>query len=194
MTLEQEIDNILVEYMKESGYNLWKELYSKIPNIWDRASSSSGKYHKANDGTVRTIREHTYEMLNVFIKCIDIFSINKKTQECDTFILAILLHDAFKYGIDDPLNIEHTIKEHDKIVANSIMMSKDKFIDTIGISNYILLENMTRFHAGKWSTDIKKEMPNFQLTKLPLETVILHFIDCLSCRNLLSHWENNNVG
>lgn len=186
MAIEEVMNVILIENMSEKAYFLWMELYSKIPYIWDRASSASGKYHKDNNNNVRSIREHTFEMLNVFIKCMDLFSISKKSKECDTFILAILLHDAFKYGINDPLNLEHTVREHDKIVANSILMSKDKFIDIINVQNYILLENMTRFHAGKWSTDAKS-ISNFKLSNLPLETIILHFIDCLSARNLLNN-------
>ena len=46
------------------------------------------------------------------------------------------------------------------------------------------LENMTRYHSGQWSTDLKEDK-NFKISDLKHETFFLHILDMLSTNNCL---------
>jgi len=68
-------------------------------------------------------------------------------------LLAVVLHDSMKYG-KDPVHTKHTVRNHDKIIADFIEDIAEVFEPVLGIENTMLLENCVRFHSGRWSTDI----------------------------------------
>ena len=182
MSFEEKIEELLRENMTEDGYKLWKVLFEKIPPVWDRLSSSSRKYHQDDNGHVRTIGEHTFEMLHACSKVMRMFKINNKCKEGDVLLLSIFLHDAFKYGIDDPLNTRHTDRRHDRIIGNTIFANKDKFLNLFDDKQVSLLEHITRYHSGIWSTDVNE---SFTLKALDPEALFVHILDMLSANNCL---------
>ena len=177
-----DINELLQEHMTEEGFKFWKALEEKVPPIWERPSSSTGKYHKKDNGIVQTIADHTYEMLYVCEKCIKIFNIPDKTRESDVLYLGIILHDRFKFGIHNPLYAKHTDRNHDRIAANTVIYNKDKFSKILSENQIIKLEEMLRFHSGKWSSDATT---NFSFKNLKPETLFVHILDMLSTNNLL---------
>ncbi len=184
MSVENEVDNLLRENMSEAGYNFWIDLNKRIPSIWNRASSSTGKYHLKEDGKVPTVLEHTYEMLHACCKVMKLFKVKPNTQEADVLLLGILLHDSFKYGTEDPLHTKYTDKTHDRITANKIQLNKNIFLKVITEKQVSNLEHIVRFHSGIWSTDAKNDN-EFCLDKLSPEAFFVHILDMLSANNCL---------
>lgn len=180
--MNKELDELLVNNMTEDGYKFWKSLEEKIPPIWDRLSSSTKKYHKKENGDVQTILDHTYEMVYACCNIMRLFNIVPKTKDADTLILAILLHDAFKYGVDDPLHSKHTSKNHDRIIGNTIVTNKNLFLKILNENQIYKLEQMTRYHSGRWSTDAD---PSFTFRTMNPETFFVHMLDMLSANNCL---------
>ena len=182
MSFEERIENLLQDKMTDEGFRFWKALYEKIPPIWNRLSSSSKRYHHDDDGKTKTIGEHTFEMLNACSQTLRMFRINNKCKEGDLLLLSIFLHDAFKYGINDPLNTKHTTSKHDNIVGNTIFAGRNKFLKLFDDKQVALIEHITRYHSGIWSTDVNS---SFSLKSLDPEALFVHILDMLSANNCL---------
>lgn len=180
--MRKEIEEILIDNMTDNGYKFWKAIEAKTPTVWHRPSSSTGKYHKKHDGSVQTVGEHTEEMVYACSKAMRSFNVFPKTPEADVLFLAVLCHDLFKFGIGDPLYKKHTEKKHDKIIGNTILANKDKFLKILNESQIRKLEEMTRYHSGRWSTDAPK---NFDFKNYHPETLFVHLLDMLSTNNCL---------
>lgn len=175
-------ENLLFDNMSPKGFEFWKKLESKIPDIWKRSTSSTRKYHKKEDGSVPSIEEHTYEMLFAACKLLSVFEIESKTKEADVILLAIILHDSAKYGKEDPLSRIHTCNNHDHIIGDIILLSKNTFLKYFDSNEVLLLEEMCRFHSGRWSSDAPKD---FSFKNLDPKTFFLHLLDMFSSRNLI---------
>jgi len=182
MSFEERMEELLQKNLTEDGFKFWKVLFEKIPPIWDKLSSSSKKYHQDQNGRVRTVGEHTFEMLYACSRVMRMFKINNKCKQSDLLLLSIFLHDAFKYGIDDPLNTKHTVKNHDAIIGNTVFANKDKFLNFFDDKQVALMEHITRYHSGIWSTDVSE---NFSLRSLDPEALFVHILDMLSANNCL---------
>ena len=79
----EKIDKILKKHLSEKSFELWIGIQERIPNkCWGKLSSSSKKYHRKEDegNRVPSCAEHTYEMMHVADKIIDIFDKIIKTQ------------------------------------------------------------------------------------------------------------------
>lgn len=176
------IHTLLKNNMTGEGFSLWDNIKNKTPMIMHRPSSSSGKYHKNSDGSVRTVGEHTYQILYVALKIMKILNVTVPSESADVLLLAAALHDIFKYGCDDPLFRKTTEPRHDKMIADTLLFNKARCIEVLRESNFNKLEHICRFHSGKWSTDAT---PNFDLNMMPVETMFIHMLDVLSAENLL---------
>jgi len=176
-------DRILLENMTEDGYKLWKKLEEKIPNIWNKLSSSSNKYHKKENGESDTIEDHTMEMIFSAIKLLSVFDIKPKTKDCDVILLGITLHDSCKYGLENPLERLHTVPNHGHLISDLINLSKNTFLKHFSNDEVLLLEEITRFHDGRWGNDWKNEDMSWK--KLDSKILMVHFLDMASTNNLL---------
>lgn len=181
MDYEKEIDHILKNNLTTIAYNFWRAANQKIPNIWGRPSSSTGKYHNDENGKTKTVGEHTYEMLQACVGIWRMFDVKSKTEEGDILLLSIIFHDAFKYGLE-PHTRKHTDTKHDKICADLINKGKDTFLKFIDEKSVCVLEEIVRFHNGKWSTDAPKD---FDFRKVHPFTFFVHTLDMLSANNLI---------
>jgi len=182
MDFKERIDVLMKENLTEKSYKFYESLKLIIPPIWDRYSSSSLRYHKKEDGRVPNIAEHTYEMLYACSKIIRLFEFELKSKNSDVLFLSIFLHDSFKYGIENPLERRHTTSKHDQIIGNTILSNRKKFLEILNEEQVNKLENITRYHSGKWSTDFGN---TDSLKNLSIETLFVHFLDMLSSNNCL---------
>jgi hypothetical protein len=139
---------------------------------------------------VDTIEEHTEEMLYSCIELLSIFNIEPKTKDCDVIMLGICLHDACKYGVENPLERLHTDPNHGHLISDIINRSKDTFLKHFSNDEILLLEGITRFHDGRWGKDWKENEISWK--KLDPKILMVHILDMCSARNLLkiSNGEN----
>ena len=177
-------DKILEENMTLEGFRFWKKLEEKIPNvIWEKLSSSSKKYHQDENGYVNTIGEHTFDMIYAAIKLVSIFNIEIKTKDCDLLLISVLLHDSCKYGLENPSESLHTYRNHDRLIGDLIKLKQEAFFKYFSNDEVYLLEQITRFHTGRFSTDWIKGETTWK--KMDPKTLFVHFLDMASSRNLL---------
>lgn len=174
----EKIDEILKRQLTQKSFDLWIGIRENISNkCWNRATSSTGKYHQKEDGRVPSVAEHVFEMIYSAEKIIHMFEglINK-----DVIFLGIALHDAYKYGLVK--SCKFTEERHDRIMAEIIKKNKKIFRQALNENDIFLLENSIRYHAGKWSTDSGKD---FSLKDFTPEILFIHTLDMLSSRNVL---------
>lgn len=186
----EKIEIILKKNLSEKGFELWLKLKERIPNIWSKPTSSTLKYHKKNDenGRVPSVAEHSWEMLYAAEKIIDMF--NKNVNK-DVVFLSIILHDSFKYGLDG--STPHTENRHDKIIGDTIRDNKRLFLKLLSENDVSLLEEIVRFHSGRWSTDSSQ---NFSFDNHKPEVLFIHTLDMLSSKNLIKiiqETKNDNI-
>ena len=75
---ENMIHELLSEYMTPNGFKLWTEFNQNIiKNIWNKPTSSTGKYHKKENTRCPNQDEHIFEMLYACTKLLSIFNISK---------------------------------------------------------------------------------------------------------------------
>jgi hypothetical protein len=178
----EKIDQLLEKKMTEGSYKLWLGLNGMLTDIWDKPSSSSGKYHAKKDGRVHSIAEHTYEMLNAGVKIIRLFDIQVKTSRCDGVLFSIALHDILKYG--EHGERKHTTGKHDKLAGDLIKTNFKTFQRFMDDNDIVIMEESARFHSGRWSTDIK-DVNRFNWNNFYPETLLVHILDMLSTSDCL---------
>jgi 23S rRNA maturation-related 3'-5' exoribonuclease YhaM len=181
----EKIDSLLRKNLTIRGYELYTKLREKIPDIWSRPSSSTGKHHRKEDegGRVPDQAEHIFEMLFAADRIIELFGKCNK----DVIFLSIVMHDAFKYGKfgDNP----HTEYKHDQIIGDTIKNSRNLFLKLLNEKEVVLLENMVRYHSGRWSTDAGKD---FSFYEHEPEILFIHVLDMLSTKNVIKVTQRNN--
>ena len=167
------------------GFELLLFIDEKIPDVWDRPSSSTGKYHKKANGSVPTIAHHTYEMLYAASKTIRMLGGALISTRNDALLMGIILHDALKYGPTG--KTPHTSRTHEKEMAD-LLAGKPKLLKKHFNEDEIeLLIDVIRFHSGRWSTDVPKaQQKDFDFKDYRPEVLIVHFLDMLSTADVLT--------
>ena len=155
-------------------YAYWLEVKDKLPDCWDRPVSSTGKHHQRQDGSVPTIGEHTYEMLLAATKILRMFGDQTMTPEMGALLLAIAIHDLYKYG--PTANREHTMSGHDKTIGDWVAEGQPIIPESVDKE---LLEHTVRYHSGRWSTDGR---PFNECNPI---TALVHTLDMLSTASML---------
>jgi hypothetical protein len=181
MSYKERIIKLLEDNMTEKGFNLWQGINSRLPDSWDKPSSSTGKYHKKINGEVPTLAEHVYHMLYSAVKIFRLFNIFPKTQDADKMLFALVLHDSLKYG-----NLgtrKHTDRQHDKTAADMVSQNKETFQKILTEEQFFVMEEAIRFHSGQWSTDA--DIKNFSFKKYNPETLFVHILDMMSTSDLI---------
>lgn len=178
---KEKMNTLLKQNLTSTSFNLWSGANEKIPSIWDRQSSSTGKYHQKEGGYVPSLAEHTWEMLYACTKIWSLFDVQPRTEAGDILLLAIAFHDIFKYG-RTPETCTHTDTTHDKLCADLIEKGKNTFLKVMSENSVNLLEECIRFHSGRWSTDASKD---FDFKKYHPFVFFIHVIDMFSSRDLI---------
>lgn len=182
MTFKTRIVQLLEKNMTESGFKLWQGIDKILPDIWEKPTSSTGKYHKKMNGKVPSNAEHVYHMLYSACKLIRMFGIQKKTSDADKLLFAVVLHDSLKYG--QMGNRKHTDAAHDKAAADMISSNKNTFLKVLTEDQFYTLESSVRFHSGQWSTDVLKNK-SFSFEDYKPEVLFLHMLDMMSTNDLI---------
>jgi hypothetical protein len=185
MNYEDEMNELLKANMSEDGFRLWTAMLTKITSIWERPTSSTGKYHNKDDGRVPTVIEHTYEMLYAATKVMRMYGAEPKSVDADIICLAIALHDAWKYG-EQPKKRSHTASAHDLIAAQKLRKNRAIILQLYSDDYYDILEDCIRLHQGRWSTDVKNA-DDFNFSDYHPYVHFIHMLDMLSANNRLHH-------
>jgi hypothetical protein len=179
---KEKILELLEKHMSEKGFKLWKGISNILPDTWENATSSTGKYHKKMNGKVPTQGEHTYHLLYSTVKLFRMFNVNSKTTDADKMLFAAGLHDSLKYG-----NLgtrKHTDRKHDKEAADMVSSNKNTFLKVLTEEQFYDMEEMIRFHSGQWSTDVSKDK-KFDFNDYNPETMFIHILDMMSTADLI---------
>ncbi len=182
MNFQEKIIELLEINMTEKGFKLWKGINTILPNIWDKPTSSTGKYHKKLNGDVPTQGEHTYHMLYAATKLFRMFDVKEKTTDADKLLFAIVLHDSLKYGKFG--SRKHTDYSHDKFAADMVCENKETFLKLFSEEQFEVFEEAIRFHSGRWSTNVSKN-EKFDFNEYHPETVFIHTLDMLSTKDII---------
>jgi len=182
MNYKQKMNEILEKNLTESGFKLWIGINKILPDIWNRPSASTLKYHKKIDGRVPDIAEHTYEMLYALVKLLRMFNYKSKTADADSLLLAVAFHDALKYGKFG--SRRHTDQRHDKEAADVIASNEETFRKILSEEQFKVLEEGIRYHSGRWSTDVANRN-SFDWNDYKSSTLIIHTLDMLSTADCL---------
>lgn len=181
MNFKGKLVELLENNMTEKGFLLWKGIDKRLPDTWDKLTSSTGKYHKKMNGGVPTQAEHVYHLAYSTVKLFKMFNIKTKTSEADKLLFAVALHDSLKYG---PMgNRRHTDRQHDKKAADMVSENKETFQKIMTEEQFFVLEEAIRFHSGRWSTDAKGQ--KFSFKDYNPETLFIHILDMMSTSDLI---------
>lgn len=182
MNYKEKIVELLKDNMTEKGFKFWEGINRILPNIWERLTSSTGKYHKKLNGEVPNLAEHVYQMLYATVKLLKMFSVEKNTTDADKFLIAVALHDSLKYGMLGTR--KHTNYAHDKEAADMVASNKDNFLRLFTEEQFYVIEESIRFHSGQWSTDVPKDK-KFDFKDYNPETLFTHMLDMMSTADLI---------
>lgn len=190
----EKIDNFKRElnYIKKDSYREdLKTLISFLPDyFFEIAASSTGKYHPSyalgNGGLLR----HTKAALRIAKELLNNPSIGGKytSDEKDLMLMALLLHDGLKLGIDrekytrfdHPILAKEFVEEH----MDDINLTDDE-IEFVG--------DCIKTHMGPWTKDFNDnevlEAPHTKYQNF------VHMCDYLASRKFLEvpFDENNNI-
>jgi len=182
MEYKEKIAELLKNNMTERAFNLWKGIDRVLPNTWNKATSSTGKWHKKLNGDVPSQGEHVYELLYAATKVMRLFDIKLRTPNGDKMLLAIALHDSLKYGKQG--SRRHTDIKHDQSAADMVNINRDIFLEILTEEQFQIMEESMRFHSGQWSTDVPKNKP-FSFKDYNPETLFVHVLDMMSTADLI---------
>lgn len=174
--------NLAEESLTDNGFKLLLKIESNLPDIWDRPSSSTGKYHQKEDGKVPTIAHHTYEMFHAAAKIIRMFGYARLSTSNDAILMGIILHDLLKYG-DNGTN-PHTTKNHCKVMADKLEKNRKLLMKHFSDVEYETLVMIVRYHSGQWSASVPS-IQEFKFSDYPPEVLFGHMLDMLSTADCL---------
>jgi hypothetical protein len=179
---KEKIEKLLEENMTEKAFKLWKGIDGMLPDIWNKPTSSTGKWHRKLNGEVPDNAEHVYSLLYAATKVMRLFNYEPKTSDCDALLFAISLHDSLKYGKLGTR--KHTDNKHDKAAADMVCENKEIFLKILSQEQFEMMEEAIRFHTGQWSTDVKYSGP-FSFSNYKPQTLFLHMLDMMNTNDLI---------
>ena len=112
--------------------------------FWEKATSSTGKYHRADENQPGGQIIHT---MRVCLVAEHLVRMDELTEiERDILLAAAILHDICKYGVDG--KTEHTLSEHPQLV-NKLRESNMLFLPPCEFDTQII--NTIEQHSGRWT-------------------------------------------
>jgi len=156
--------------------------------FWERASSSSGKYHPSDERDVAGNWIHTKrvfaEYCNISQSYLNAGLIDE--HERDEGKAAALIHDMMKYGWPSDRNV-HTVRDHDLIAAS--------VAEHIGGANDTVV-SMIKSHMGPWGEGPQPETDNQWLLHLADKSAsnvntMIHIYK--PAKEITSEWEDIDV-
>jgi len=182
MDYTQAIVDLAKHHMTPEGFKLLMNIEGRMPDIWNKPSSSTGKYHKKADGSVPTIAHHTYEMLFAGTKIIRMFGGKMVSVDNDVYVMAIILHDIQKYGPKG--NMPHTNNYHDRSMADLLEKNIKVFTKHFTPAQTVRMIDGVRYHSGRWSKSVPN-MNEFDFKDYEPIVMFLHMLDMMSTADVL---------
>lgn len=182
MSYKDRIIKLLEDNMTDKGFKLWSGINSRLPDCWDKPTSSTGKYHRKKNGTIATHAEHTYHLLYASVKIMRLFNYKPNTPDADKLLFAVVLHDSLKYG--ELGTRRHTDNKHDKKAADMVSHNRGTFQKLLTEDQFFVMEEAIRFHSGQWSSDVPKHK-KFDFKDYNPETLFIHILDMMSTADLI---------
>lgn len=170
-----ELNYIKNERIKENAIKLINE----IPDyFFIEAASSTGKYHPTFSQGEGGLLRHTKVAVKIGYTLLNNNSIGFKftSDEKDLIILAIIMHDSVKKGINEEkyTRFDHPILASDLVRNSDLTLTKEEII---------LVCNMISSHMGEWNTN---DYSNVILPKPKTKYErFVHMCDYLSAQKFL---------
>ena len=125
-------------------------MINKLPDyFFDIPASSTGKYHPKFAASDHGLIKHTKVAVRIAYELLNNPSLNKFTdREKDLIIMAIILHDGLKSGINHE---RYTRSDHPVLIANYIKENKSSL--KLTDNDIEDLYNMIASHMGPWNKD-----------------------------------------
>lgn len=180
-----------LNYIKNNSYKEdLKTLINLLPDyFFEIPASSTGKYHPkyalGDGGLVR----HTKVVVRIGYELLNNESIgfSFKEEEKDLLLMAMLLHDGLKSGINHE---KYTRFDHPLLASKLILDNKDKL--SLNDFEITLVRNAIEAHMGQWNVDyngnevLPKPHNKYQR--------FVHMCDFLASRKFLDiKFENNEI-
>lgn len=123
--------------------------------VWEKPSSSTGKYHPPQSLGFEGLLRHTKAVCTIAKKLCDVYDLNET--ECDVVFSACILHDCLKYGLPTGSN---TDKNHAEIAAKFIeILSRNKPNTQEESEQISAIVQAVKKHYGKWTTYTTLDFP-----------------------------------
>ena len=167
--IKQELYKV-VKSISSDSIKLWTEAMLGVAPaaFWDKAASSTGKYHKVDENGAGGQVVHTLRVCAVVTHLVNMEKLS--VIDRDVLLSAAILHDICKYGVDG--KTEHTLLEHpllvEKLRQNSMALLPSCEWDTQ------IIDTISQ-HSGRWSSE-----PILYPTKLGK---LLHIADFMASRH-----------
>lgn len=174
-----------LEYIKNQEIRKFAEYFLTecVPDyFYTVPASSSGKFHPSyaigENGLVLHTRAAVMIAYSLFNT--DMYSFTEK--EKDLIILALLVHDTYKSGLE---NSGHTVKEHPEIATGELVKALtvyDPNREMLNPVECVFLYTCVTCHMGKWNEiDEKRKMPTPQTEAQKF----VHMCDYLASRKFI---------
>ena len=149
----EEIENI---YNKELRV-LAKDLINGLPDyFFEIPASSSGKYHPAYTLGEGGLIRHTKAAIKIAVSLLSLEQNKELKQYSDHIIIALLVHDGFKQGIEQQ---NRTVNDHPWLAANYVRNFDYKNKNDLSIIAALIESHMGEWHYGvlpKPQTEVQK--------------------------------------
>jgi hypothetical protein len=166
-------------------------IVSNLPDyFFSVEASSTGKYHPSFTLGERGLVRHSKVAFKIGETLLGTktFSEDFTKDECDLLLIAILVHDGLKKGVEEE---KYTRFDHPILMANYLKEIKDKL--SLTDKEIDFLGDVIKTHMGEWNTstysDVVLQVPKTKYQKF------VHLCDFLASRKFIDvkFDSNNNI-
>lgn len=158
-----------------------KYLVSELPDyFFEIPASSTGKYHPEFASTKNGLVKHTKVAVRIAKELLDNPGLNNfKDNEKDIIIMALVLHDGLKKGINEE---KYTRVDHPLLSAEFVKKHKDKL--SLTSEELDLITRVISSHMGIWNKDFNDN----EVLPIPKDKYerFVHMCDYLSSKKFIN--------
>lgn len=158
-----------------------KYLVSELPDyFFEIPASSTGKYHPEFASSKNGLVKHTKVAVRIAKELLDNPGLNNfKDNEKDIIIMALVLHDGLKKGINEE---KYTRVDHPLLSAEFVKKHKDKL--SLTSEELDLITRVISSHMGIWNKDFNDN----EVLPVPKDKYerFVHMCDYLSSKKFIN--------